>query len=100
MIDHESAFGAVLKTTPSLGSLDLDRFYDHVFYSVLSPSDADYTSLKEALGRLSAERIESFLGEIPTQWHIKEDLAKVRDHLNWVVAHRDQVCDLIRERLS
>jgi hypothetical protein len=101
MIDHEGALGSVLeRPTPSLSSLELDKFYDHVFYSALSPSDAQYDKFAEGLGRLSASGIDALLAEIPAVWQIKADLARVRDHLLWVVEHRLEVCGLIRERLS
>lgn len=101
MIDHEGALNPVLNNpAPSFGALELDRFYDHVFYAAVSPGDAEYAGFAEALGRLSSARIDRLLGEIPVPWQIKEGLAKVREHLLWVVEHRDQVCGLIRERLS
>jgi hypothetical protein len=101
VIDHERAFGFIRENPlPSLSSLELDRYYDHVFYSAVSPNDAHFTHLKQALGRLSPDRIEMLLGKIPKPWQVEEDLARVRDHLLWVVENRLQVCDLIRERLT
>jgi hypothetical protein len=101
LIDHEGALEAVLKRpAPSLQSLELDRFYDHVFFSAVSPSDADYSRLTAALGSISASRLEKLFAEIPISWQVKEDLAKVREHLLWVIEHREQVCSLIRERLT
>jgi hypothetical protein len=101
MIDHEGAMGPIReRSSPSLNSLELDRFYDHVFYSAVSPKDAEYSRLTDALGRLSASRIDALLGEVPVTWQIGEDLAKVREHLLWVIDNRLQVCRLIGERLS
>lgn len=101
MIDHERALGFVRQgVTPSLHSLELDRFYDHVFYNALAANDALFERLAAALERLSAGRIESLLGEIPDPWQVEGALAKVRDHLFWVVENRVAVCRLIRERLS
>jgi len=101
MIDHEGVLRPVVdKASPSLNSLELDRFYDHVFYSALSRNDAEYGSLIDALGRLSESRINALLGEIPVAWQIEPDLAKVREHLLWIVENRLQVCNLIHERLS
>ncbi|MBI2927518.1 MAG: hypothetical protein HYY24_17620 [Verrucomicrobia bacterium] len=100
MIDHEGTLGPVLeRSNPSLHSLELDRFYDHVFYSAVSPGDAEYGRLTEALGRLSSSRIDALLGEIPAAWQVEKDLAKVREHLLWVIENRREVCSLIRERL-
>jgi hypothetical protein len=101
VLDHEGALSPLLKNSaPSFSALELDRFYDHVFYSAVSPGDAGYASFTEALGRLSSSHIDKLLGEIPVPWQITEDLAKVREHLLWVAEHRRQVCSLIRERLS
>lgn len=101
LIDHERALGFVRKTPqPSLNSLELDRYYDHVFYPALSPSDGQFENLAAALGRLSAPRIEALLGRIPAPWQAEPDLTQVRDYLSWVVENRLQVCELIRERLS
>ena len=101
MIDHEGAFTSALKRNkPSLNSLELDRFYDHVFYSAISPSDAGYRTLLEGLGRMVPSRLEKLLGEIPISWQVKEDLEMVCEHLLWVYENREEVCSLIRERLS
>lgn len=100
LIDHERALTFAREKTTSFSSLELDRFYDHVFYSTLSPSDAEFARMTDALGNLTAARIETLLGKIPEPWQVQEDLAKVRDHLSWIVENRLQVCNLIRERLS
>ncbi len=101
VIDHEGALGSVLRTAaPSQGSLELDKFYDHVFYAAISPEDADYSRLAEAIGHVSNSLLKEMLGEVPSQWQVKEDLAKVEQHLLWVVENRSQICSLIRERLS
>ena len=101
MIDHESAFGSLLtRPNPSFVSLELDRFYDHVFHSAVSPSDADYGRFGDALARISPQRISELLCEIPVSWQVKEDLAKVEQHLIWAVQNREEICRLIRERLS
>jgi hypothetical protein len=101
LIDHERALGFVRENpTSSFSSLELDRYYDHVFYTAVSPGDAEFGRLTEALGRLTAARIDSLLGKIPEPWQVRKDLAKVRDHLSWIVANRLQVCNLIRERLT
>jgi hypothetical protein len=101
LIDHERALGFVRENpAPSFSSLELDRYYDHVFYSAVSPGDAEFGRLTDAFGHLTDARIETLLGKIPEPWQVKEDLAKVRDYLSWVVANRLQVCNLIRERLT
>jgi hypothetical protein len=101
LIDHERALGFIrANPAPSFSSLELDRYYDHVFYSAVSPSDAEFSRLTDALGNLTDDWLETVLGKIPEPWQVKEDLAKVRDHLSWVVANRRQVCNLIRERLT
>jgi hypothetical protein len=101
LIDHERALTFVRENpTTSFSSLELDRFYDHVFYSAISPSDAEFARTADSLGHLTAARIETLLGKIPEPWQVQKDLAKVRDHLSWIVENRLQVCDLIRERLS
>jgi len=101
LIDHERALGFVRdQPAPSFSSLELDRYYDHVFYSAVSPNDAAFGRLSDALGRLTAARIETLLGKIPEPWQVQEDLEKVRDHLLWIVANRLQVCNLIRDRLT
>lgn len=100
-IDHEGALGPILsRQGPSLSGLELDKFYDHVFYSAVSPKDAEFEQLMTALGRLSGTRIDELIGEVPVQWQIGEDLAKVRDHLKWAVQNRSDVLTLIRDRLS
>jgi hypothetical protein len=101
LIDHERALGLLHENPiPSLVSLQLDRYYDHVFYSAISPHDSDFADLADALGRLSTEQLEALLGKVPESWEVKEDLARVLDHLSWVVQNRVQVCQLIHERLS
>jgi hypothetical protein len=101
MIDHESALSSILtREKPGFSSLDLDRFYDHVFFSAISPSDAAYGELSEALGRLLPASLDDLLGQIPLSWHVGVDWAKVREHLLWVIENRTDVCNLIRERLS
>jgi hypothetical protein len=73
MIDHEGAISPLLRhEQPSLNSLELDRFYDHVFYSSISPSDADFDRLLRAIGRISPARLEEIFAEIPVSWQIKE----------------------------
>ena len=101
-IDHEGALKPILlsRGIPSFICLELDKFYDHVFYSAVSQKDAGFDRLASALERLSAGRIDELLGEIPIQWQIGEDLAKVRERLLWIVENREQVCTLIRDRLS
>lgn len=101
VIDHERALGFVRgNAAPSFSSLELDRYYDHVFYSAVSPADAEFVRLAAALGGLSTGRIDAMIGKIPDPWQVKADLAKVREYLSWVVANRLQVCNLIRERLT
>jgi hypothetical protein len=101
MIDHERAFGYVRETADlSFGSLGLDRFYDHVFYSALSPNDAQFDRLKESLGCFTANRLDDLFGEIPPSWQVEADLAKVREYLLWVADNRNEICNLIHERLS
>jgi hypothetical protein len=101
LIDHERALGFLHESpVPSLNSLQLDRYYDHVFYSAISPRDVEFGRLTQALERLSPQRIETLLGKIPEPWRVQEDLAKVRDHLLWVIENRHQICQLIHERLS
>jgi HipA-like kinase len=66
MIDHEGALSPLLSNTaPSFGALELDRFYDHVFYSAVSPGDAEYGRFTEALGRISTSRLDKILGAVP-----------------------------------
>lgn len=101
LIDHESAFRPMLlEQDLSINSLQLDKFYDHVFYSVLSPNDASYSNLLERLEGISSSLLDTLFGEIPIRWQVEGDLAKVRQYLLWVCEHREQVCSLIRERLS
>ncbi len=76
-IDHEGALGPILRQgQASLASLELDKFYDHVFYSAVSAKDAGYHRLRGALERLSPGRMEELLGEIPVQWQVGEDFGK------------------------
>jgi hypothetical protein len=101
LIDHEGAFAPVLaRSKPSFLSLELDRFYDHVFYTAVSPSDAGFARFLAAMKEISTSRLEKLFGQLPVQWQINEDLAKVREHLLWVLEHRDEVCGLVSERLS
>ena len=101
LIDHERALGFVRETSgPSFNALELDRFYDHVFYSVISPNDAQFNRLTESLADLSAARLDYIFAQVPEEWYSEADLAKTRRHLKWVIENRIQVCNLIRERLS
>ena len=101
LIDHERALGFVRGNPgPSFSSLELDRYYDHVFFSAASSSTVEFSRLTKALGLLTPALIAKMLGKIPEPWQVQEDLAKVRNHLLWVVANRLQVCELIRERLT
>ncbi|MBI5384316.1 MAG: hypothetical protein HZA90_06470 [Verrucomicrobia bacterium] len=101
LIDHESAFGPMLQERkPSFSALELDRFYDHVFYPAISPQDAGFEELLAAMQSFSAARLEETLGQIPPPWQVEAGWARVREHLVWVLEHRDQVCRLIRERLT
>lgn len=100
LIDHERALGFVREgPAPSLNSLELDRYYDHVFYPAVSPKDTQFQRFAEALGGLSELRMKELFGKIPKAWKVDEDLAKVRNHLSWVVENRFDVCSLISERL-
>ena len=102
MIDHEGA----LKPTPpaedpSISSLELDKFYDHVFFWAVSSRRMLITADSAMrLGAFLRSESTRSLANIPVQWQIEGDLAKVRGRLLWVVEHREQVCTLIRDRLS
>jgi hypothetical protein len=101
LIDHEGAFNPMLQErTPSLDSLELDRFYDHVFYTAIGPNDANYEGLAKALARLDSARVEDFLGQIPAEWQIGDGLTRVREHLAWLAQNCNDVCELIRGRLT
>jgi hypothetical protein len=101
MIDHERALSCVRETVEcSFNSLGLDRFYDHVFYSAVSPKDAQFDRLKASLGNFTGNRLGALFSEIPSAWQVEADLAKVRSYLAWVADNRTEICDLIMERLS
>src|SRR6185312_540198 len=73
MIDHERAFGFVRASSgPSFAGLELDRFYDHVFYSAVSPNDAGFERLIGSFGDLSSRRLDALFGEIPHSWYSEQ----------------------------
>lgn len=101
LIDHEGAFSPMLQPrTPSFDGLELDKFYDHVFYPAIGPKDAPYTDLLAALENLASSRLEEIIGQIPAHWQTEAGLTRVREHLAWLVEHGETVCGLIRDRLS
>jgi len=101
LIDHESALSSVLQWPDfNFSHLGLDKFYDHVFYSRISPGDGDFQQFTSALQTLTPEVLDGFFGQLPVVWRDEKALSKVRDYLNFVVANRQQVCDLINERIS
>ncbi len=98
LIDHESALQSVVeKDTPGVASLELDRFYDHVFFNILNPGDAVYDRLS---GKLASVSIDNIFNQIPSQWSDNSALKKVRSHLDWVIANNQTVCNLIEERIA
>jgi hypothetical protein len=80
--------------------LDLDRFYDHVFYSEISPADADFQRLVAVLQTLTPVILDGFFDQLPDVWRDENALSRVKNYLNSLVDNRQQVCDLIHDIIS
>jgi len=66
LIDHESALSSVLRWPDfEFARLDLDRFYDHVFYSEISPADADFQRLVAVLQTFTPALLDGFFDQLP-----------------------------------
>lgn len=102
LIDHERALHTVQnrEIAPSIAGLELDRFYDHVFYSALSPSDCSLERLSVRLGALNSRTLDGWFDAIPEGWRNPLPLQRVREHIEWLIESRDQVCRLIQERIA
>lgn len=101
LIDHESALNPVLPWPDfNLANLDLDKFYDHVFYSEISPADADFQRLITVLQTMTPAVVDGFFDQLPGVWRDENALSKIKNYLNFLVDNRQPVCDLIRERIS
>lgn len=101
LIDHESALNPILQWPDlSFARLDLDKFYDHVFYSAISPADADFQRLVTVLQTLTPAVVDGFFALLPGVWRDETALSKVKDYLSFLVDNRQPVCELIRERIS
>jgi hypothetical protein len=101
LIDHESAFNSTYSDAapPTIASLDLDHFYDHVFYPSLSPSDCSLEQISAALGSLTARTLDGWFDAIPNSW-LDDALQRVRHRLDWLIEHRQEVCTLIQDRIA
>lgn len=101
LIDHESALHPtyVDPASPTLPSLNLDSFYDHVFYSSLSPSDCSLGRLSTAIGSIAADTLEGWFDAVPESWR-DAALSRVRHRFERLIEHREQVCTLIQERIT
>lgn len=100
LIDNESALNPVLQWPDlNLAHLDLDKFYDHVFYSEISPGDADFQRLATALQTLTLAVVDGFIELLPGAWHDEKALSRIKEYLKFPVDNRIPVCDLIRERI-
>ncbi len=96
LIDHESALHSVLTwPKPAFANLDLEHFYDHVFYAPISPKDADFQRLVLGLQALTPAVLDGFFGQIPAAWRDEAALARAREYLNFVVDNRDSLCQLV-----
>lgn len=102
LIDHERALHAIQnrESPPSIAGLELDRFYDHVFYSALSPSDCSLEKLSVRLGALNSRTLDGWFEAIPDGWRNPLPLQRVREQIEWLIENRDQVCKLIQERIT
>jgi hypothetical protein len=101
LIDHESALNSVLRWPDfEFARLDLDRFYDHVFYSEISPADADFQRLVAVLQTLTPVILDGFFDQLPDVWRDENALSRVKNYLNSLVDNRQQVCDLIHDIIS
>jgi hypothetical protein len=101
LIDHESALHPVLSwPEPSVAMMSLEKFYDHVCYSPISPADANYDRLASVLGTLTPEILDGFFGLIPAVWRDESAMARVRGYLNFLVDNREPLCKHIKELIS
>ncbi len=74
LIDHECALNPVLGWPDfNVASLELDKFYDHVFYSEISPGDADF--LIKGLETMTPPILDGFFGQLPDVWRDEKAVA-------------------------
>lgn len=101
LIDHESALSSILKWPDfDFARMDLDKFYDHVFYSEISPADADFQRLAVCLQTLTPSVVDEFFNHLPSVWHNPGALSQIRKYLNFLVANCHPICNLIAERIA
>src|ERR1700678_3484359 len=79
LIDHESALNPVLRWPDfNLAHLDLDNFYDHVFYSEISPPHADFQRLAIVLQTMTPTVVDGFLASLPGARREEKALLKIK----------------------
>ena len=102
LIDHERALDPARsgEHSHSVASLDLDRFYDHVLYESLSPSDCSLERFAGALGGLAEGTLDGWFDSIPELWRNTTYLQRVRNYFEWLIEHQQQVCALIQQRIA
>ncbi len=101
LIDHESALSPVLQWPDfNFANFDLDNFYDHVFYSEISPADANFQRLVLALQTMATPVLDEFFALIPPAWRDEKALIKIRNYLRFLVDNRLAVCEIIGGRIS
>jgi hypothetical protein len=102
LIDHERALDPAqsAEKSHSVTSLDLDRFYDHVLYGSLSPSDCSLERLSGVLGGLTAGTLDGWFDSIPVIWRNASSLQRVRNYFEWLLERQQQICTLIQQRIA
>ena len=101
LIDHECALTPVLQWPSfSLANLELDKFYDHVFYSEISPIDADFQRLISALKTMTPDFLDALFEQLPDVWRDEKALSTLKQYLHFVVDNSQPLCDIIHERVS
>ena len=91
LIDHESALNPVLEWPDfNFARLDLDKFYDRVFYSAISPADADYQKLLTVLETMNPAVVDGFFNQLPPVWRDEKALSKIKNYLtsSWIIGGR------------
>ncbi|MBN9692796.1 MAG: hypothetical protein J0M24_21320 [Verrucomicrobia bacterium] len=101
LIDHEAAIAPICEAeTMGYQMLELDKFYDHVFFPTITPADAEFSEVYEALGGISGEVIDGWLSEIPESWLQGDSRVTLREYFLWLSENRGTILNLIRERIA